>query len=139
MTDQKTPDGPQERLEGGSATPAPPEELNGPQKGAEGLGTQQQPRGPVDWARHYAADRETQAAAHRGPHRMTNFEAILIGLLSATHTREQAEHAARTVLRDHAHQLAEQQRAKAYEVASNDSELSCVHATADLIDPEVQP
>jgi ribosomal protein L9 len=41
---------------------------------------------------------------------MTNIEAILVGLLSVTHTREQAEHAARTVLRDHAHQLAEKIR-----------------------------
>jgi hypothetical protein len=32
---------------------------------------------------------------------VTNIEAILIGLLSVAHTREQAEHAARTVLRDH--------------------------------------
>ncbi|MBP5870882.1 hypothetical protein [Streptomyces scabiei] len=40
-----------------------------------------------------------------------NIEAILIGLLSVAHTPEQAEHAAKTVLGDHAHELAEQQRA----------------------------
>jgi hypothetical protein len=41
---------------------------------------------------------------------VVNIEAILIGLLSVAHTPEQAEHAARTVLDQHAHQLAEQQR-----------------------------
>lgn len=55
MTDQKTPGSPQERLEGVSSTPAPPEELNGPQSGA-------QPRGPVDWARQQAAEREAAAS-----------------------------------------------------------------------------
>jgi hypothetical protein len=40
-----------------------------------------------------------------------NVEAILIGLFSATHTPEQAEHAAKTVLGLHAHQLAEEIRA----------------------------
>ncbi|MEV4784052.1 hypothetical protein AB0K53_01110 [Streptomyces tuirus] len=48
MTDQKPPDGTQERPEGGSATPAPPDGPNGPHSGG-------QPRGPVDWARHQAA------------------------------------------------------------------------------------
>lgn len=62
MTDQKTPDSPQERLEGGSATPAPPEGLNGPQNGAERFQADQQPRGPVDWARQQAAERATTAA-----------------------------------------------------------------------------
>ncbi|MFD5910271.1 hypothetical protein ACFWHL_16290 [Streptomyces massasporeus] len=55
MTDQKTPESPQERLEGGSAAPEPPEAENGPQNGA-------QPRGPVDWARQQAAEREQQPA-----------------------------------------------------------------------------
>lgn len=58
MTDQKTPDGTQERPEGGSATPAPPEGSNGPQAGAQSLQRQQQPRGPIDWARHYAAQHQ---------------------------------------------------------------------------------
>ena len=35
MTDQKTPESPQERPEGGSATPSPPEGENGAQAGAQ--------------------------------------------------------------------------------------------------------
>ncbi|MEG8275737.1 hypothetical protein [Streptomyces sp. AHA2] len=58
MTDQKGPESPQERLKGVPATPAPPEAENGPQAGADGFRGEQQPRGPVDWARHYAAQRE---------------------------------------------------------------------------------
>jgi hypothetical protein len=41
---------------------------------------------------------------------MINVEAILVGLLSVAHTPEQAEHAAKEVLRIHAHELAEQIR-----------------------------
>ncbi|MFF0166762.1 hypothetical protein [Streptomyces prasinus] len=77
-----------------------------------------------------------------------NIEAILIGLLSTTHTPEQAEHAARTVLRDHAHQLAEQiredTRASLTRVtATNGANWGRTWAqgrerAADLIDPEVQ-
>jgi hypothetical protein len=37
--------------------------LSGPQAGAESLDGDQQPRGPVDWARHYADQRGTQPAA----------------------------------------------------------------------------
>lgn len=36
-TPETAPDGPQERPEGRSATPVPPESLSGPQKGAESL------------------------------------------------------------------------------------------------------
>lgn len=39
-----------------------------------------------------------------------NIQAILIGLLSVSHTPDQADHAAREVLNQHAHELAEQQR-----------------------------
>jgi hypothetical protein len=77
-----------------------------------------------------------------------NIEAILIGLLSVAHTPEQAEHAARTVLRDHAHQLAEQiredTRASLTRVtATNGEDWGRTWAlgrerAADLIDPEVQ-
>lgn len=38
MTDQKAAEGPQERPEGGSATPRPPKGQNGAQAGADGLG-----------------------------------------------------------------------------------------------------
>ncbi|MER5843233.1 hypothetical protein ABT099_23635 [Streptomyces prasinus] len=78
-----------------------------------------------------------------------NIEAILIGLLSTAHTPEQAEHAARTVLRQHAHQLAEQiredTRASLTRVtATNGADWGRTWAqgrerAADLIDPEVQP
>lgn len=74
---------------------------------------------------------------------MIDMEAILIGLLSTAHTREQAEHAAKTVLRDHAHQLAEQQRDHAetkwpgYDAPSVLRKVIAGHQ-ADLIDPEVQ-
>ncbi|MGA5372318.1 hypothetical protein ACPCSD_14720 [Streptomyces griseoincarnatus] len=37
MTDQKAPEGPQERPEGGSATPHPPEGGNGAQTDADGV------------------------------------------------------------------------------------------------------
>jgi hypothetical protein len=75
---------------------------------------------------------------------MVNIEAILIGLFSVAHTPEQAEHAARTWMRAHAHQLAEQQRKHfihrepewtADYVRGLDDGLD---AAADLIDPEVQ-
>ena len=75
---------------------------------------------------------------------MTNIEVILVGLLSVAHTPEQAEHAAKTVLRDHAHQLAEQQRANAqvrHDRSYSDNsvfELVGARNAADLIDPEVQ-
>jgi hypothetical protein len=74
---------------------------------------------------------------------VSNVEAILIGLLSAPHTREQAEHAARTVLRDHAHELAEQQRDHAEAEWPGDDSPSVLRRVvaghvADLIDPEVQ-
>ncbi|WP_435595896.1 hypothetical protein [Streptomyces albogriseolus] len=63
MTDQKAPEGLQERPEGGLATPRSPEGESGPQAGAQGFDAEQHPRGPVDWARHYADQRETQGAA----------------------------------------------------------------------------
>lgn len=77
---------------------------------------------------------------------MTNIEAILVGLLSVAHTPEQAEHAAKTVLRDHAHQLAEEQR-KAHDELRPYShmglpctpEYECgTRRVIDLIDPEAQ-
>ncbi|MFC7983846.1 hypothetical protein [Streptomyces sp. NPDC057336] len=69
---------------------------------------------------------------------MTNIEAILIGLLSVAHTPEQAKHAARTVLRDHAHQLAESQRAALERGPGATWDYETGRALADLIDPEVQ-
>lgn len=68
-----------------------------------------------------------------------NVQAILIGLLSVSHTPEQADHAAREVLDQHAHELAEQQRAHGN---AEDGEPGCWHdgvtAAANLIDPEPQ-
>lgn len=67
-----------------------------------------------------------------------NMEAILIGLFSVVHTPEQAEHAARSVLKQHAHQLAEQIRnSEELRDATDDHVSDCLMA-ADLIDPEVQ-
>lgn len=73
-----------------------------------------------------------------------NIEAILIGLLSVAHTPEQAEHAAKTVLGDHAHQLAEQQR-KHWTPRPPGETADYVRGlddgfdkAADLIDPEVE-
>jgi len=64
MTDQKTPESPQERLEGASGHAETLEGQNGPQEGADGLQGEQQPRGPVDWARQQAAEREQRPDPH---------------------------------------------------------------------------
>jgi hypothetical protein len=65
-----------------------------------------------------------------------NIEAVLLGLLSVAHTPEQAERAARTILHDHAHQLAEQIREQRCD--PNVDVCACCEKAADLIDPEVQ-
>jgi hypothetical protein len=65
-----------------------------------------------------------------------NMHAILVGLLSVSHTPEQADHAARSVLEQHAHELAEQQRQAANEwggVPDMDA-----YDAADLIDPKAR-
>lgn len=65
-----------------------------------------------------------------------NMHAILVGLLSVSHTPEQADHAARTVLDQHAHELAEQIRAASLSwgrVPDMDADDA-----ADLIDPKAQ-
>ncbi|WP_420032286.1 hypothetical protein ACN2WE_05335 [Streptomyces sp. cg28] len=76
-----------------------------------------------------------------------NVEAILIGLFSVAHTPAQAEHAAREVLRQHAHELAERQRLH-FGVGGAPIPAHCdprcdfcrgVTAAADHIDPEVKP
>lgn len=75
-----------------------------------------------------------------------NMHAILVGLLSVSHTREQADHSARSVLEQHAHQLAEQQRhhfgvgdapVKAH-CATGCNFCQGVSSAADLIDPKAQ-
>ncbi|MDX2697014.1 hypothetical protein [Streptomyces ipomoeae] len=73
-----------------------------------------------------------------------NVHAILVGLLSVGHTPEQADHAARSVLEQHAHELAKQQRA----LADANDELDhdhhvygfseAVRQAADLIDPKAR-
>ncbi|MFB7707945.1 hypothetical protein [Streptomyces sp. NPDC056105] len=74
-----------------------------------------------------------------------NIEAILIGLFSVAHTPEQAQHAATEVMRQHAHELAEQQRLH-FGVGGAPVPAHCdprcdfcrgVTAAANLIDPEV--
>lgn len=74
-----------------------------------------------------------------------NMHAILVGLLSVSHTPEQADHTARTVLNQHAHELADRQRnhfgvGDAPKVRAH-CDPDCdfcrgVIETADLIDPE---
>lgn len=70
--------------------------------------------------------------------------AILVGLLSVSHTPEQADHAAREVLGQHARQLAEKQRTW---LASQGYEGPCVcggcswcllQDPIDLIDPKAE-
>lgn len=74
---------------------------------------------------------------------IANMHAILVGLLSVSHTPAQAEHAAREVLDQHAHGLAEQQR-KAIEDFDLDDHwgalyrASDVEGLPDLIDPKAQ-
>ena len=70
-----------------------------------------------------------------------NMHAILVGLLSVSHTPEQADHAAREVLDQHAHELAEQQRTALDELFH--SWLPNFHQDAfteliDVIDPKAQ-
>lgn len=67
-----------------------------------------------------------------------NVEAILIGLLSVAHTPEQAKHAAKTVLGQHAHELAEQQRLRMEELDLTGQKARIVGRIVDLIDPEAQ-
>jgi hypothetical protein len=70
-----------------------------------------------------------------------NMHAILVGLLSVSHTPEQADHAARSVLEQHAHELAEQQRAHADAMECYNGALydgGQLHSLPDLIDPKAQ-
>lgn len=72
-----------------------------------------------------------------------NVHAILVALLSVPHTREQAEHAAHTVLDLHAHELAELQR-QAIDAFDRDDHWGThyrpddVEGLPDLIDPKAQ-
>lgn len=61
-TPQEAVDGSQGASEGVSGQREAPDPFNEPQTGAEGLGNDQHPRGPVDWARQQAAQREKQHA-----------------------------------------------------------------------------
>ncbi|MFF8482314.1 hypothetical protein [Streptomyces antibioticus] len=73
-----------------------------------------------------------------------NMHAILVGLLSVSHTPEQADHAAREVLNQHAHELAKQIRSA---VSAEDGPATKWNwwdaatipgSCADLIDPKAQ-
>lgn len=89
------------------------------------------------------------AACARNPdascRRSVNIEAILIGLFSIKHTPEGAAHAAKEVMRQHAHELAEKQRrhdeAEPIDYretqAWRDGYSDGIQEAADLIDPEV--
>ncbi|MEU7416690.1 hypothetical protein [Streptomyces antibioticus] len=63
-----------------------------------------------------------------------NMHAILVGLLSVSHTPEQAEHAAQEVLDQHAHELAEQLR----QLCECGGLGRCYCPCADAIDPKAQ-
>lgn len=63
-----------------------------------------------------------------------NVHAVLVGLLSMPHTPEQADHAARTVLELHAHELAKQLRQQCEYGGMG----RCCCPCADLIDPQAQ-
>ncbi|MEH0657753.1 hypothetical protein QA860_08400 [Streptomyces stelliscabiei] len=63
-----------------------------------------------------------------------NVHAILVGPLSVSHTPEQADHAARTVLDQHAHELAELLRQR----CACGGMGRCYCPCADLIDPKAQ-
>ena len=67
---------------------------------------------------------------------MVNIHAILVGLLSVNHTPDQADHAAREVLHQHAHQLAEQIREDTTVMGEAGDQYALLYA--DLIDPEAQ-
>jgi hypothetical protein len=83
---------------------------------------------------------------------MTNIPVVnphttLVALFSVTHTPEQAEHAAKEILRQHARYLAEQQR-NHFGIGDAPVRAHCdpdcdfcqgVTSAADLIDPEKQP
>jgi hypothetical protein len=58
--------------------------------------------------------------------------AILVGLLSVAHTPEQADHAARSVLEQHAHELGEQLRRQ----CECGGMGRCYCPCGDLIDPK---
>jgi hypothetical protein len=68
---------------------------------------------------------------------MRNMHAILVALFSASHIPEQADHAAREVLNQHAHELAEKIRNGNPDRTSDWSDG--VDWAADLIDPEATP
>ncbi|MEW2463100.1 hypothetical protein AB0872_20650 [Microbacterium sp. NPDC047426] len=60
---QKATEGRQSASEGSSGQRDTPRGQNDAQAGAEDLDGEQRPRGPVDWARQQAAEREQQTAA----------------------------------------------------------------------------
>ncbi len=67
---------------------------------------------------------------------MRNMHAILVGLFSVPHTPEQADHAARSVLEQHAHELAALQRLRMDELDLTGQKARIVGRIIDLIDPE---
>lgn len=64
MTDQKAPDGPEERPEGGCAAPAVREGESGAQAGAQSLGDGWATRGPIGWARKQQRERAATRHVH---------------------------------------------------------------------------
>lgn len=62
---QEAAGGPQSAPEGASGQRDAPEGQNRPQTGAQSLQGEQQPRGPVDWARQQATKRQAREAKAR--------------------------------------------------------------------------
>lgn len=67
-----------------------------------------------------------------------DMHAILVGLLSVSHTPDQAGHAAREVLDQHAHELAEKIRAEGAYWGSHSAAGKVYAKAANLIDPKAQ-
>jgi hypothetical protein len=67
---------------------------------------------------------------------MVNMQAILVGLLSVAHTPEQADHAARSVLEQHAHELAELLRQDTTATGEANDQYALLYA--DLIERTVR-
>lgn len=86
-----------------------------------------------------------EAPHHKEDAVSVNMHAILVGLLSVSHTPEQADHAARSVLEQHAHELAEEIRERYGQPRWEGDEPEYAygynagtHDAADRIDPKAQ-
>jgi hypothetical protein len=92
MTDQKAPEGPQERLEGGPASLAPPEPLTGAQAGAGGLGLREVIAGAVWDANSIHPGTIADAVYTRlKPHLAPHYQRAIDAAIAAEQRAQQAE------------------------------------------------